>query len=100
LAATKRGEWGFFVVRRQPRPPMLGCEVAGVTSATLSRNRGGGHMIWTQGLIELVRWRRQRRALAAQGAQLVAGAERFLAEVRDARPYRDPPLPGDPPRSP
>jgi hypothetical protein len=56
-------------------------------------------MIWTQGLIELVRWRRQRRALAAQGAQLVAGAERFLAEVRDARTYRDPPLPGDPPRT-
>ena len=56
-------------------------------------------MIWTQGLIELVRWRRQRRVLAAQSAQLVAGAERFLAQVGDARTYRDPPLPGDPPRT-
>jgi hypothetical protein len=53
-------------------------------------------MIWAQGFVELLCWRRERKALAAQGERLVAECQQFLAQVRDdGQPQRtDPPFLG------
>jgi hypothetical protein len=69
---------------------------------------GEADLIWTQGVIELYRWRRQRKAQAAQAAQLIAETEAFLAErhgidLRTAdsdsvEPQVEPPRPSEPPR--
>jgi hypothetical protein len=42
---------------------------------------GEADLIWTQGVIELFRWRRQRKAIAVQAAQLVTETEQFLARA-------------------
>jgi hypothetical protein len=56
-------------------------------------------MIWTQGIIELFRWRRQHRVISGQAAQLVTETERFLATVRESQtPPPEPPHPSEPPR--
>ena len=61
-------------------------------------------MIWTQGFVELLRWRHQRRLLAAQAALLVIECQRYLADEADGRAPgtasdpRHPPRPRKPPR--
>jgi hypothetical protein len=54
-------------------------------------------MMWTQGVIELYRWRRQRKVLAAQAAQLIAEAQDFLAQADWLERPAEPPRPGEPP---
>jgi hypothetical protein len=57
-------------------------------------------MIWAQGFVELLCWRCDRKAVAAQGERLVAECQQFLAQVRrDGVPQpTDPPRRIDPPR--
>jgi hypothetical protein len=43
-------------------------------------------MIWAQGFVELLCWRRQRKLEASQCHQLVAECQRYLAQVREAGP--------------
>jgi hypothetical protein len=59
---------------------------------------GESDMMWTQGVIELYRWRRQRKLLAAQAAQLIAETVQFLAQADQLTRPAEPPRPGDPPR--
>jgi hypothetical protein len=58
---------------------------------------GEADLIWTQGVIELFRWRRQRKAVAAQAAELVAEAEQFLAGLGTRPPSPEPPRWSEPP---
>jgi hypothetical protein len=58
---------------------------------------GESDMMWTQGVIELYRWRRQRKLLAAQAAQLIAETEEFLAQADQLKRPAEPPRPGEPP---
>jgi hypothetical protein len=58
---------------------------------------GDADMVWAQGVIELFRWRRQRKLVAAQAATLVTECEAFLATLPGNRP--PPPRPTEPPRS-
>jgi hypothetical protein len=60
---------------------------------------GESDLIWTQGVIELFRWRRQRKIQAAQAAQLVTETETFLAQVHELRRPAEPPRTVEPPRS-
>ncbi len=59
---------------------------------------GESDMVWTQGIIELFRWRRQHRLICGQASQLVTETEQYLAAVRESQPPPEPPYPSGPPR--
>ncbi len=53
-------------------------------------------MLWTHGVVELVRWRRERRAVASSAARLVEETEAYLAS-RPVPPGRPDPHPAEGP---
>ena len=40
--------------------------------------------MWSEAVVELLRWRRQRKMVASAAAEVVRGAEAFLAAVSTA----------------
>lgn len=43
-------------------------------------------VVWSEAVVELVRWRQQRRKVARAAADIVSGAEAFLAAAARSEP--------------